>query len=201
MLQDSFLLWPYGKSGVSAAMDDGLHKRFETSGLSEFLNTPAGDLAEFLAFECSRWNINPWFLVSFGQREQSIFRRTPRDISNWAKMAWLGFVGQDVGHVKAPGWYGAFMQVSRAVEQTAWLAGVEDSRHWPQYVRDGKKTARWPSADAMAPMDFKDLDERPTKRAPKTMMEYVLLTYTPHEKTLITTESAARALSPEHFFA
>ena len=130
MLPDKFFLWPYSGDGLAEAIAD-LNPVFSKSKLLKgWLGNPfPGDLVEYLALACRNRNVNPWWLVVSGEREQSIFSREPvsSDVDLRAVEAWLGVVGQDVGRALLPGYYGIYTQVARFTEVTAWLMGIESA--------------------------------------------------------------------------
>ena len=208
-IRDKFFLWPY-ELGLETAVDE-LTPVLEKTGLRRFLH-PVGDeslvtgnLAEFIAFECRTWNVNPWWLMICAQREQSLLGRgkedlargeKPKPLSVSAEIAWLGLVGQQDGRARVPGYYGVYQQVSRCAEQTAWLMGVEPAEHWPELVRTGKAAPRWRIGRKLS------IQDRATGAwdfvTPQNMSEWVQYSYTTTKGVVQKNEQILQAWVPIH---
>ncbi len=134
-LPSKFFFWPYAHDLQPAITE--LRPAFLKSVLAPWCKpNPAGDLVEFVALLCRIWNVNPWWIVVSGQREQSIFTR--KDLPESVAAAWLGYVGVDVGRVQRPGYYGLFAQVERCVAQTAWYMNSLPTAAWPEHAQKDK---------------------------------------------------------------
>lgn len=131
MLTEGFFPWPYGEDLGPAIAD--LKPLFLNSPLAVWANpNPAGSIVEFICLLCREWNVNPWWIVVSGEREQSIFTR--KDLPPQAAAAWLGYVGQDQGRIALPGYYGLFAQLERMVPQTAWYLNLLPDCAWPEHA-------------------------------------------------------------------
>lgn len=208
MLPDKFFLWPYeGDSLVQCVKD--VTPILARSGLAGYLRdadppTPAnhddqllrcaGDIAEFIALNCREWNVSPWWVLTSMQREQSAL--TTLTLTESALKAVLGVVNADVGRTTNPGYYGIFAQVTRCVETTAWLLGVESALKWPEYVRTRKSAPRYQIGKAISVETagvWKDL-------VPLSAGDFMQLCYTPHYDVLRANELDARKITPLNFF-
>ena len=130
-LSAEFFEWPFGQD-LGPAIDE-LMPIFQASVLKPYAQpNPSGNIVELIALLCREWGINPWWVVISGQREQGIFTRSdlPLDVSN----AWLGYVGQDQGRSKLPGYYGLYTQLERMVPQTAWYLGKLPIEAWAEHA-------------------------------------------------------------------
>ena len=194
MIRDKFFTWPYGND-LSVPTAE-LYPVLSKCALKKYLQPEGaeamvtGNLAEFISLECRNWNINPWWVMISAQREQSCL--TAQELSTPASLAWLGFVGQDIGRKSAPGYYGIYPQVSRFVEQCAWLLGVEPSEKWPEYQRTRKQAARF-RLGLKIPVEK---DGQQIELVPQFAGEYLQLAYTPHTKVLETNELIYRRWVP-----
>lgn len=190
MLPDKVFIWPYPGDSLEAAVGD-IKPLLEKSSLVQFLDSPSGDLAEFIALECRAWNISPWWVLVSMQREQSAL--TAPSLTRKALDAICGFVGEDVGRVALPGYYGVYQQVQRLCEQTAWLLGIEDSAKWPIYWRTKKTVKRWRIGLSLSveQPDGTWKDQMPVSRG-----EYLQLAYTPHYQTTTINERIAHQIVP-----
>lgn len=205
MLKDSFFYWPYGDS-LRPAIEE-LTPLFRRSALADYVDletNPAGDIVEHIALVCREWNVNPWWLVISGQREQSIFGSGVA--LNAAKLAWLGFVGQDVGRSSLPGYYGVFTQVERCVPQSAWLLGQHPRIAWPDYVRAGKTTQRFQPGIRIK-VEQSHLDGNKIVPGPweimtiQTAADYLQLAYTPHLHILEYNNNLAKKWVPAKYLS
>lgn len=189
MLTKNFFLWPYKENSLQPAVDD-LYPVLTKSALSPWLNTSDGNLAEHIALVCRLWNVNPWWIMVTGQREQSTLGTLPENFKLSAKQAWLGFVGQDVGRVTRPGYYGIYTQIQRCCEQTAWLLGEEPASKWPKYIT--KTTPRFRAGMKMT------IERNGYQRTyyPPDAGFYVALAYTPHYQVLSTNYLIAKRYVP-----
>ena len=207
MISDRFFAWPY-ELDLSLAVEE-LSKVLEKTAFRRFLhpvdNSPmvTGNLAEFMALECRNWNVNPWWLLICAQREQSLLGKgrddlaaggSPKPLSVAAEQAWLGLVGAQDGRMNRPGYYGVYMQVSRAAEQTAWLMGVEPSEKWTEQVRTGKEASRFRIGRQI------EIQDRATRQwekiTPQSMSEFVQYSYTTTKGVLSVNDSIMRTWVP-----
>lgn len=193
MLSDKFFLWPYAGISLEPAIAE-MTPLLLKSGLSRFMGqSDGGNLAEHIALQCRTWNVNPWWLLVSGQREQSVLGKPALDKK--AADAWLGVVGQDVGRTTNPGYYGVYTQVARACEVTAWLLGKEDSRKWPEYLRTKKEAPRHRIGLKLS------IEKEGTQfdYMPLSAGEYLQLAYTPHYKVLALNETLAGKWAPAKY--
>jgi hypothetical protein len=186
VLTGKFFPWPYpgvdlqqGKAELQGLFDRSALGVYSDPGLG-------GNLCEFVLYVCRLWNVNPWWVVVSGQREQSTFKTDPMAFTRSARVAWLGFVGQDVGRIVRPGYYGVYTQVERCVAQTAWMMGIEPDEKWPAYERRAKVVDRY------YPGLIANIGGSVGVRTFHDMGEYVQLAYTPHLEVLETNMRIAR---------
>ncbi len=189
-LTEKFFYWPYSIELTQAVED--IYPVLKKSALNPWLDpaTSNGNLAEYIALTCRLWNINPGWVLVTAQREQSALTTLPGLFRNWSKNAWLGFVGQDVGHVTRPGWYGVYTQVQRCVPQTAWLLGDKNENAWSPFK---PATSRYyPGVRLGIEKDGQQVDYYADDAG-----VYTQLAYTPHWKVLESNYKIAKNHLPE----
>ncbi len=208
-LPGKFFLWPYAHD-LQPAIDE-LRPVFLRSvlapwcGLAPDLNENAvekaihdtarlsGDLVEFIALLCRVWDVNPWWIVVSGQREQSIFTRN--DLPMKVAAAWLGYVGQDKGRTTLPAYYGLYAQVERAVQQAAWYMNVLPDASWPEHSQKDHSLRYTPGATLLLEREGKWKSEPITNAG-----DWIQLEYTPHpDEVLPKNLEYAKMLVPEKY--
>ena len=185
MLDAKWFVWQWDQVDLRPAIDK-IYPLLAKSALDIYVTDPTigGNLAEYIALVCRNWNINPAWILLSGEREQSTLSTHFDDFKQSSRMAWLGFVGQDVGRTTKPGYYGVYTQVERCCEQTAWLLGIESRNKWAPYALAAKSSERYfPGVFLMI-----ERDGAQVKYYPSDAGEYVQLSYTPHWDVLETNE-------------
>ncbi len=166
MIPDSFWPWPYGNSLSKAASE--LSMVLDKSALKPYLTGPTGNLAEYLALVAHEWDVNPWWAIISGQREQSLMHKPEATLSELNK--WQGYVGLDSGHLALPGYYGVYAQAYRSLSQISWYLNLRED------PREGKSTPRFKAGMAIEVMK----DGHWIQYVPSGRGEFAELSYTPH---------------------
>jgi len=194
VLTEKFFYWPYPTNSLRPGIAE-LTPVFKGTPLEKYLgeDCETGDIVAHIVLVCRKWNINPWWVVVSGQREQSTFGRKEWDLT--AAKAWLGYVGRDKGRSTFPGYYGIYTQIERCVIQTAWYLNKMSVLSWPDY----EKMSPWMRYRVGAKLEVEKDGVWDKNRVICDGGEWAQLVYTPHDKALHKNWQIAQDLVPAHY--